>query len=104
METCEDIYRAHHARRVALKVEKRGNVIGPAALLDLLPKAAFKIRDWRDGTAPKTKEAAFRAIVAANAYAEVQFDAAHGRRYYVCVFAKDDRAAVVTFGTWPSDE
>lgn len=100
---CEDIYKSHYERRVALKVERRGNVIGPKDILDALPPSAFKVRDWRDGTAPKTKVATYKAIIAADAYQEAQYDASHGRRYRLMVFRRDDRAAVVSFGTWPGD-
>lgn len=95
----DDIIQAHYERRKALGVERRGNVIGPRNALDKLPKRAFDVRDWQQYRSPRTQEATFGAIAREGLRYEMQFDAAHGRRYRLMVFAQEDRAAVLTFGT-----
>lgn len=99
MQEYEDILESHYRRRLALGVERRGNVVGPRFALDKLPARAFKVADWRDGRAPSTKEDTLNAITNAGLRYEIQYDAAHGFRYRLMVYAPQDRAAVVSFGT-----
>lgn len=100
----EEIMQAHHARRVVLNVERRGNVVAPRAILDALPRAAFKVRDWRGGRSPKTVDATLKVAIELGAACEVQYDAAHGRRYRLLVFMPADRSAIIGFGTRPGED
>lgn len=77
-----------------MKIETRGLITGPIDLLDKLPKAAFKVASWQNGVAVKSRDATYTAIDQCKAYGESVFDAAHGRRYMLFVYAdKSQRKA-----------
>lgn len=73
-----DAKNVHNIR--VLGIEQRGAVVAERSMLDLLPKAAFKVKSWQGGRAMATF-AKVRAICEAHGFGwECQFDAAHGRR------------------------
>lgn len=99
-----DLLEAHRARRVELGVIRRANIVGPSAVLDLLPVCAFKIKDWRCSRSPVSKSKTVAAIAKLGYSHEYQFDAAHGRRYRLMVFEPADRAAILSYGCVRGEE
>lgn len=70
---------------------ERGIITGPHELLNLLPKAAFKVTSWQHGKSPKAQDATWKALQDAGAYGESIFDARHGRRYMLFVYASKEQ-------------
>ena len=74
---------------------RKANVVADAAILDALPKVAFKIRSWDNNHARKSQDQVFafcrlNISKGENGLApltwEAVFDAAHGRRYMLFIY------------------
>ena len=79
---------------------RRGLITGPAALLDILPVAAFKVTSWDNSHSPKTQQRVWDRCHAVGARAESIFDAAHGHRYMLFVYrSREERKACWDFHT-----
>jgi hypothetical protein len=84
-------------------VVQRGLIVGNWQVLADLPKAAFKVISWDNSRSPKTRQATFDALRAEGLIGESVFDAAHGRRYILFVYADAaGRAACWDFLTSPA--
>ena len=56
-------------------------------------KAIASIADWADGRKPATQAGLRSLFASAGLIAETRYDAAHGRRYKLCVFPRGNPAA-----------
>ncbi len=56
-------------------------------------KAIASISDWRDGSKPATQANLRSIFIGAGFIPETRYDAAHGRRYKLCVFPRGNPAA-----------
>lgn len=81
-------------------IEQRGLIVGPSDILATLPANAFKVTSWQNDRSPKTQDATYAILRAANVRGESKFDAAHGRRYMLFVYrTADERRACWAFLT-----
>lgn len=103
-ESYEEIMEKHAERRRELNVIRRGQIVGPAEFVQYLAPMFTKIKCFRSGSAPKTQRKLLELIAARGYQWEVQFDAAHGRRYRLMIFRPADRNAVICFGTYPGED
>lgn len=61
---------------------------------------AYSVTSWQNGKSPKTQDTLYSALKARNLYAESVFDAAHGFRYLLFVYAdREGRKACFDFLT-----
>lgn len=58
-----------------------------------MQKAIASISDWRDGRKPATQNRVRSEIARAGFQTETRYDAAHGRRYKLCVYPAGNQAA-----------
>jgi len=87
-----------------MTIERVGQYVGPADLLDWLDRAKLrKVKSVDNTTAPTTQKAIQAAARGASLVIEPIFDAAHGRRYLGFVYRNvAERAACWAFLTAPS--
>ena len=86
-----------------MRIEREGQYVGPADLLDWLDRAKLrKIRSVDNAHAPATQDSIRAAARGASCAIEPVFDAAHGRRYLGLVYrSAEERAACWQFITRP---